>query len=101
MCKSMYNAYTQVVYVCVHVDVCVCVTVWHNYGGPSEFMKTMKRKYILAPQLGAFNITHTNTHTVRGVVDGGLLSINSFLDSWVANSQKLYMYYSCGMLIGS
>ena len=41
--------------------VCVyaCVTVWFNYGGPSEFMKTMERMYTLASQLGTFNITHT------------------------------------------
>ena len=53
-------------YVCVHVCG-VYVTVWCNYGGPSEFMKTMERMYTLAPQLGTFNITHiyiyTHTHT--------------------------------------
>ena len=55
----------------------MCVMVWYNYGGPSEFMKTMDRMYTLAPkQLGTFNITHT----VGGAVDGGLLYINSFLD---------------------
>ena len=41
------------------VRVYVCVMVWCNYGGPSEFMKTMEKMYNLAPQLGTFNITHT------------------------------------------
>ena len=39
----------------------MCVCMWYNYGGPSEFIKTMERMYTLASQLGTFNIIHTQS----------------------------------------
>ena len=48
---------------CVCTCMCVYVTVWHNYGGPSEFMKTMEKDVHFSPSARHLQ-HHTHAHSL-------------------------------------